>query len=76
MQGIENVPGFRMVRQVRESTARSRQSTTGSEGAGRIGGLAAALIVGVFTPMPAYYTSWGRYTQLAALLIAEPHLAK
>jgi hypothetical protein len=38
-------------------------------GAGRSGGLAAALIVGVFTPMPAYYTSWGRYTQLAALLI-------
>ncbi len=32
-------------------------------------GLIAALIAGVFTPMPAYYTSWGRYTQLAGLLI-------
>lgn len=31
--------------------------------------LLAALISGVFTPMPAYYTSWGRYTQLAGLLI-------
>jgi hypothetical protein len=29
----------------------------------------AALIAGLFSPMPAYYTSWGRYTQLAALLI-------
>jgi hypothetical protein len=24
---------------------------------------------GIFTPMPAYYTSWGRYTQLAGLVI-------
>jgi hypothetical protein len=32
-------------------------------------GVVAALICGVFTPMPAYYTSWGRYTQLAGLLI-------
>jgi len=32
-------------------------------------GLAAAVIAGLMTPMPAYYTSWGRYTQLAALLI-------
>jgi hypothetical protein len=29
----------------------------------------AALIAGLFSAMPAYYTSWGRYTQLAALLI-------
>jgi hypothetical protein len=29
----------------------------------------AALFAGLFTPMPAYYTSWGRYTQLAGLLI-------
>jgi hypothetical protein len=34
-----------------------------------LAGAIAALICGVFTPMPAYYTSWGRYTQLAGLLI-------
>jgi hypothetical protein len=34
-----------------------------------LAGVVAALICGVFTPMPAYYTSWGRYTQLAGLLI-------
>ncbi len=32
-------------------------------------GLFAALIAGLFTPMPAYYLSWGRYTQLAGLLL-------
>ena len=31
--------------------------------------LTAALIAGVFTLMPAYYLSWGRYTQLAGLLV-------
>lgn len=31
--------------------------------------LAASLISGFITPMPAYYTSWGRYTQLIALLL-------
>ncbi len=35
----------------------------------RLAGLITALIVGFLTPMPAYYTSWGRYTQLASLLI-------
>ena len=35
----------------------------------RLAGLIAALVVGFLTPMPAYYTSWGRYTQLASLLI-------
>ena len=35
----------------------------------RLAGLIAALIAGFLTPMPAYYTSWGRYTQLASLLI-------
>jgi hypothetical protein len=29
----------------------------------------AAIIAGLMTPMPAYYTSWGRYTQLAGLLL-------
>ena len=38
-------------------------------------GLAAALICGVFTPMPAYYTSWGRYTQLVGLLILPTALS-
>ena len=32
-------------------------------------GVIAGLISGVFTPMPAYLTSWGRYTQLTSLLI-------
>jgi hypothetical protein len=32
-------------------------------------GIFAGLITGLFTPMPAYYTSWGRYTQLSGLLI-------
>lgn len=32
-------------------------------------GIFAAIISGLFTPMPAYYTSWGRYTQLSGLLI-------
>lgn len=41
----------------------------------RAAGLAAALIAGLFTPMPAYYTSWGRYTQLAGLLILPAGLA-
>jgi len=35
----------------------------------RLAGLLAALIAGLFTPMPAYFTSWGRYTQLAGLAI-------
>lgn len=35
----------------------------------RLAGILAAIIAGVFTPMPAYYTSWGRYTELAGLLI-------
>ncbi len=33
----------------------------------QVAGLAAGLIVGVFSPMPAYYTTWGRYTQLVGL---------
>lgn len=35
----------------------------------RLAGVFAALVVGMFTPMPAYYASWGRFTQLAGLLI-------
>ena len=38
-------------------------------------GLAAAAIAALFTPMPAYYTSWGRYTHLAGLLILPAGLA-
>lgn len=34
-----------------------------------IAGLVAALVTGFITPMPAYYTSWSRYTQLAGILI-------
>jgi hypothetical protein len=37
--------------------------------------LLAAWISGLFTPMPAYYVSWGRYTQLAGLLILPVPLA-
>ena len=32
-------------------------------------GVVAALIAGLATPMPAYFTSWGRYTQLTGLLV-------
>lgn len=35
----------------------------------RLVGIFAALLTGFASPMPAYYTSWGRYTQLAGLLI-------
>ncbi len=35
----------------------------------RLAGLLAAMVGGLLTPMPAYYTSWGRYTQLAGLAI-------
>lgn len=35
----------------------------------RLVGLSAALVAGFFTPMPAYYTSWGRYPHLAGLTI-------
>lgn len=37
--------------------------------------LIAAFVVGFLTPMPAYYTSWGRYTQLDGLLILPVGLA-
>jgi hypothetical protein len=37
--------------------------------------LIAALIAGLLTPMPAYYTSWGRYTQLAGLILFPAVLA-
>lgn len=35
----------------------------------RLAAIIAGLITGFITPMPAYYTSWGRYTQLTGLLI-------
>ncbi len=38
-------------------------------------GLFAALITGFLTPMPAYYTSWGRYTELTGLLLLPVILA-
>ncbi len=41
----------------------------------RLAGLAAAVFCGFCTPMPAYYTSWSRYTQLAGLLILPVILA-
>jgi hypothetical protein len=38
-------------------------------------GLIAAIITGFLTPMPAYYTSWGRYTELTGLLLLPVVLA-
>jgi hypothetical protein len=35
-------------------------------------GLVAATITGFMTLMPAYYVSWGRYTQLTGLLLLSP----
>ncbi len=40
----------------------------------KIAALAALLIVGVVSYMPAYYVSWGRYTQLAGMVILPPAL--
>lgn len=41
----------------------------------RTAAIFAAIITGFFSPMPAYYTSWGRYTQLIGLLIFPAVLA-
>lgn len=38
----------------------------------RWAGVGAALVVTVLSYMPAYYVSWGRYTQLAGLLLLPP----
>jgi hypothetical protein len=37
-----------------------------------LAGVVAALVVGLLSIMPAYYLSWGRYTQLTGLLIMPP----
>jgi hypothetical protein len=37
-----------------------------------LAGVVAALVVGLLSIMPAYYLSWGRYTQLTGLLILPP----
>jgi hypothetical protein len=36
---------------------------------GMAAGLGAVLVAGLLLPMPMYYTNWGRYTQLAGLVI-------
>jgi hypothetical protein len=41
----------------------------------KVAGIVAALIVGLFTPMPAYFTSWGRYTELASLVMLPAAMA-
>ncbi len=38
-------------------------------------GVVAAFVTGFITPMPAYYTSWGRYTELTGLLVLPVALA-
>jgi hypothetical protein len=35
-------------------------------------GVVAAIVVGLVSIMPAYYVSWGRYTQLTGLLLVAP----
>jgi hypothetical protein len=37
-----------------------------------LAGVVAALVVGLWSIMPAYYISWGRYTQLTGLLLLPP----
>jgi hypothetical protein len=37
-----------------------------------LAGVVAALVVGLISIFPAYYVSWGRYTQLAGLLLLPP----
>lgn len=39
-----------------------------------LAGVAAAIIAGLISIMPAYYVSWGRYTQLTGLLLVAPLL--
>ena len=41
-------------------------------GRSRWGGVVAALVVGALCYMPAYYVTWGRYTQLAGLVMLPP----
>jgi hypothetical protein len=41
----------------------------------RVAGVVAALVAGLFTPMPAYFTSWGRYTELASLVMLPAAMA-
>lgn len=41
----------------------------------RTAGVVSAAVAGLITPMPAYYTSWGRYSQLAGLLLLPTALA-
>jgi len=41
----------------------------------KLAGLISAFITGMVNPMPAYYTSWGRYTQLIGILIFSAALA-
>jgi hypothetical protein len=41
-------------------------------GRNRWGGVVAALVVGSLCYMPAYYVTWGRYTQLAGLVLLPP----
>ncbi len=41
-------------------------------GRSRWSGVAAALVVGALCYMPAYYVTWGRYTQLAGLVMLSP----
>lgn len=40
-----------------------------------VAGIVAAIVVGVISIMPAYYVSWGRYTQLTGLLLLAPLIA-
>jgi hypothetical protein len=37
-----------------------------------LAGISAALVVGLLSIMPAYYVSWGRYTQLTGMLLLPP----
>ncbi|MBC7263899.1 MAG: hypothetical protein H5T64_06000 [Chloroflexi bacterium] len=42
----------------------------------RLAGLVAALVVGLVSWMPAYYVTWGRYTQLAGMALVPAALAQ
>lgn len=35
----------------------------------RVAGVTTVLVIGLLSPMPAYYVSWGRYTQLAGMAL-------
>ncbi len=76
LSGLEMAPGMLLFGQVLNAFSPvAAYLLTVTLGRNQRAGLLAALIVGLVSAMPAYYTSWGRYTHLAGLLIVPACLA-